>query len=61
MFSGMRFALTETKAAIAHVLKEFQITLMEGDSVDDFKIRREVFGYRIDPDAKLHFIPRQQF
>ncbi len=55
--TGMRFALVETKVALAHIVRNFEISHTRESKVPG--PIKEVFGYKVPPTLKLVFTPRQ--
>jgi hypothetical protein len=53
----MRFALVETKVALAHIVRNFEIAHTPESKVPG--PIKEVFGYKVPPTLKLVFTPRQ--
>ncbi|OXA64538.1 Cytochrome P450 3A2 [Folsomia candida] len=55
---GMRFALVETKVALAYIVRNFVIRPAQGTPVPE-KMEKDIVGYKVSSDVKLKFIPRE--
>ncbi|OXA43021.1 cytochrome P450 3A31 [Folsomia candida] len=54
---GMRFALVETKVALAHIVRNFEIRPSAGTPIPA-KMEKDMLGYSVGTDIRLKFIPR---
>lgn len=54
----MRFALVETKVALAYIVRNFVIRPAQGTPVPE-KMEKDIVGYKVSSDVKLKFIPRE--
>ncbi|XP_035702071.1 cytochrome P450 6k1 isoform X2 [Folsomia candida] len=54
---GIKFALVETKLALATLVKHYEISGTE--TTQDYVPVKDLFGYKTHPDLKLRFKPRK--
>ncbi|OXA44601.1 Cytochrome P450 3A13 [Folsomia candida] len=55
---GMRFAIVETKVALAYIVRNFTIRPTAGTPIPE-KMEKDILGYKVASNVNLQFVPRK--